>query len=266
MKIGIIGIGHLGRSFAKGLIKSGFNASDIIANARTLETFSKVKELFPGVITTIDKAELIEKSDIIVIAVKPKDAVAALSGIADLDFAGKTIITFMAGITLKDMRKMLHDDAGTLKIVRVMPNVAISLCNGITGISYDKDEKDIEEIIALFRRLGMVISLPEEELDTVTVCAGSGPAFAAYLMREYKNACNKMFKDEKISEEVAIRVFESTLQLMKEDKDNFNDVITKVATKGGSTEKGIEKYEETDLTGIIYGGIEASYERISKLK
>ena len=177
MKIGIIGVGHLGKAFIAGLVRSGVAQDRIILNARTMETLEAVKHIYPRIIVTTDKKELAAESDMIVIVVKSQNAGDVLTEIGEMDLSGKTIISFMAGISLGDMREMLQDTRREYRLIRMMPNLGISLCKGVIGVCCENDPVETEEVLNLFRRLGYLINLPEEKLESITICAKKSVIF-----------------------------------------------------------------------------------------
>ena len=184
MNIGIIGTGHLGKALIAGLVRSGVKQNRIILNARTAETMDAIKRIYPCINVTTSKQDLVTASDIIVIIVRSQNALEVFAEIREMDLSGKTIVSFMAGVSLNDMREMLQDTSKEYRLIRMMPNLGISLCKGVIGICCENDSEETEEALNLFRPLGYLINLPEEKLESITICAASGLAFAAYLMKE----------------------------------------------------------------------------------
>ena len=266
MNIGIIGTGHLGKALIAGLVKSGVEQNRIILNARTVETMDAIKHIYPCINVTASKKKLVTDSDVIVIIVRSQNAREVLAEIKDMDLSDKTIVSFMAGISLNDMREMLQDTRREYRLIRMMPNLGISLCNGVIGVSCENESAKTEDTMNLFRQLGYLIDLPEEKLESITICAASGLAFAAFLMKEYKNSCNRLINDPVISEEVTTRVFENVIEIIRNEDKTFESLIEQISTRGGTTEAGISKLQNSDLGGIINQCIDSAYDRVSGLK
>ena len=266
MNIGIIGTGHLGKAFIAGLVKSGVAQDRIVLNARTTEIMDAVKRVWPSIHVTADKKELVAGSDVIVIVVKSQNAREVLAELRDTDLSGKTIVSFMAGISLNDMREMLQGARGEYRLIRMMPNLGISLCKGVIGVCREKDSPEPESVPDLFRKLGVLIELPEEKLENITICAASGLAFTAYLMKEYRNSCDRLIRDTAVSEEITLRVFENVIDVIRNEGKTFESLIEQISTKGGTTEAGISILQDSDLGGIISQCIDAAYDRVSGLK
>ena len=266
MNIGIIGTGHLGKALIAGLVRSGVEQNRIILNARTAETMDAIKRIYPCINVTADKKELVTASDIIVIVVKAQNAREVFSEIKEMNIPDKTIISFMAGVSLNDMREMLQDAGKEYCLIRMMPNLGISLCKGVIGVCCEYNSPETEEVLNLFRKLGYLINLPEEKLESITICAASGLAFAAYLMKEYKNSCDRLINDAVVSEEVTTRIFENVIEIIRNEDKTFESLIEQISTKGGTTEAGISKLQNSNLSRIINQCIDSAYDRVSGLK
>ena len=266
MNIGIIGAGHLGKALVAGLVQSGTKQEQIILNARSTETLDAQKRIYPGIRTTADKKELAEQADVIVLVVRAQNAGEVLAEIKETDLRNKTIVSFMAGVTLHEMREALQDSHKEYRLVRMMPTVGISICKGVIGISCEEDSSIPEEVADLFRPLGYTIRLPEEKLENITICAASGLAFTAYLRKAYRDSCDRMIGDLPVSEEITLRVFENVIETVRTDGNTFEKLIGQITTKGGTTEAGMNVLENSGLDEIIGKCLDTAYARVSGLK
>ena len=265
MKIGIIGYGHLGKAFVRGLVLTGFWQSDIVINARTEKTRDSVREEFPDIHVTGSKEELVNLADVVVIIVEPVHAKEVLSEIKAYDLEGKVLISFMAGITMAEIRNDLEDKQNAVKLVRVMPNIAIQDGKGVMGITYEEEDEALQEVLGVFCKLGCVRKLDENALNAITVTAASGLAFAASLMDSYQKACNTLFHNEEISKEITLRVFENAIDMVKKDGCSFEDIVRRITTKGGTTEAGMQHLNPEQITENLEICMEKSYEKTRKI-
>lgn len=266
MKIGIIGYGHLGKAFVRGLVLTGFRQSDIVINARTEKTRDSVREEFTDVYVTGSKEELVDLADVVVFIVEPIHAKEVLSEIKDYNIDGKILISFMAGITLAEIRNVLGEKQNAVKLARVMPNIAIQDGNGVIGITYEDAENGaLQEVLGVFCKLGCVWKLDENALNAITVTAASGLAFAASLMDSYQKACNTLFHNEEISKEITLRVFENAIDMVKKDGCSFEDIVRRITTKGGTTEAGMQHLNPEQITENLEICMEKSYEKTRKI-
>jgi len=93
-KIGFLGAGKMASAIIKGLLKYGISPKDICAGEVYLPSAEAARKEF-GIYVTDNNAEIVKSSDIVVIAVKPKDIAAALSAAGPT--GGKLFISIAAG-------------------------------------------------------------------------------------------------------------------------------------------------------------------------
>ncbi len=248
MNIGIIGFGHLGKALVAGLVKSGVPSEHIVINARSEKTIETAKSMYPNITVVRKKEELVHMVDVIVLVMEPQNAKGVLEELSTLAISDKAIISFMAGVKIADIRAMLHDESEKYQIIRMMPNVSIAHCNGIIGVTGQYDSVELQEI---FAKLGDVIELDEEHLEYITIIAASGLAFAAYMMQAYMNASEKLLGDEEISKRITKKVFENVLETIDGENISFDELIARIATKGGTTEAGVHVLTQSDMGEIV---------------
>lgn len=264
MNIGIIGTGHLGRAVLAGLLRSGACPGKITVSARTGKTLDRIREEYPGVAATTDNRDLVREADTVIIAVRSQDAAGVLGELKGTDLSGKTVLSLMAGITIREIREILGDDRHEYTILRMMPNIGVSLCRGITGVSCDRNGQEPEPAVDLFRKMGIVIRLPEEKLENITICAASGLGFAAFIMKQYMDACNRLFTDDSVGEEITRRVFEAAIAITGEEHSSFEKLAEQISTRGGTTEAGIRVLERSGLGKTLDECFDEAIARVRK--
>ena len=57
--------------------------------------------------------------------------------------------------------------------------------------------------------------------------------------------------DEMVSEEITKRVFETTVEIIRNDDSSFEKLVGQISTKGGTTEAGINILKQRDLGNIF---------------
>ena len=197
MRIGIIGYGNLGKALVRGLILTGFSQKDIDINARTQKTRDSVRDEFKDIYVTGNKEELVNRTDVIILVTEPKNAKEVLNEIKDYKIDAKIVVSFMAGITISEIRNMLGEKQNRVKLFRAMPNIAIQDGNGVIGVTYEEQDYDIiQDVLNVLKKLGYVLRLDEDSLNYITVTAASGLAFASCMMNSYQKASNTLINDD----------------------------------------------------------------------
>jgi pyrroline-5-carboxylate reductase len=170
-KIGVIGFGNMGQAIAE-RINSGYKVWVFEKD------WSKTKDLIGiGVASNID--QLLKESQVIILAIKPQDFDSVLDQIK-VGLKDKLVISIAAGVTTDYIQKVL----GKVRVVRVMPNLAVKIGQSTTAICKGEFAKnsDLKFTEELFNYLGTSFIIDEEEIDAATAISGSGPAYIFYDM------------------------------------------------------------------------------------
>ncbi|MCL2408173.1 MAG: NAD(P)-binding domain-containing protein [Oscillospiraceae bacterium] len=244
MKIGIIGFGNLGRSLASGLVKSGTaNWSEFYI----CDASPEARNFAPNAHTSEDFNFVIENTDVIFLVVKSYVFDEMLIDKATL--AGKTVISFMAGVTLEDLRSRLGD----LTFVLGMPSLAIAECEGVIG--YTKAPADVADI---FHKLGYAIEVLPKDIFKIMAFAACGLGFAAYLIDTFAAAGLTMGFSPEESARIAAQTFKNAI-----DRGDFKQTAKAVATPGGATEQGLMHFDECGLYDIVAQAMQKAYDRMA---
>jgi pyrroline-5-carboxylate reductase len=157
MVIGILGVGHLGKILVEALVAAGHQ--DLLLSPR-----GKAAELakLHGLRQAADNAALVKASDLVILAVRPKDALAVVAGLPWR--AGQKIASACAGVKLADMAAVVPDG---VSLHRIMPVTAAAQAASPTTV-FPADD-DLARMLEAF---GPVLPLGSEaEFETATVCA-----------------------------------------------------------------------------------------------
>ena len=249
MKIGIIGFGHLGQSLVKGLLFNNFTTREnIFITAKSFETKNKAKNDYKINVCETN-AQLIEKTDLIFISIPSKVFFNEPMDLYSDNFAYKTFVSFMAGVTIEKLKETIGD----INIIRAMPNLGIENCNGIicytnTENSYLKD---------LFNHLGYAFTVEEVDIEKVTAFASCGIGFAAYVLNGFFEAGKQIGFNNDLSAEIVSNIFSNALAA-----SDYSALVSAVATKGGATEAGLDCFVENKMNDIIYKAVEKAYQKM----
>lgn len=187
MKLGVIGLGNMGTAIVKGYIAGGADVKKIFVMEQDPGRRAAFAEE-TGVTACESIGELTEKSDILLIAVKPKDVPSVIAQTVPHMTEDKIISCIAAGMTVARLRACVVSDAewaDRVKIVRIMPNTPAMVGTGMSALCRSESVKneEFEFVLDIFRSIGLAEEVPESLMDAVTGVSGSGPAFV-YLFIE----------------------------------------------------------------------------------
>ena len=177
LKVGFIGAGKMGEALIRSMLgikdmQISITASDITEERR--ELMNKLDR----VEATENNLKVIDKSDVIFIAVKPQNIDEVLDEIKDTD---KLVISIAAGIPLRRLEAKLTK----ARVIRIMPNTPclVGEMAGGFALGVRATEADGEILMKLLKNSGKIFQLDEKHLVTVTALSGSGPAFMAFIIK-----------------------------------------------------------------------------------
>src|ERR1700722_19027577 len=113
MVIGFIGAGKMARALARGLVNGGIaTGGELFFSFRSPESAKPMLNLFAGEKPrwTSDNLEVVQGSDLIVLAIKPPQFAEALPPLRDAA-RGKLFLSVAAGITLDRLQALLGPGA-----------------------------------------------------------------------------------------------------------------------------------------------------------
>ena len=253
MKICFLGCGNIAQAIIDGLLKSGISSSEIAC----IERNEQRVELLRAQSLQIIKLETLASMDfdLIVLAVKPKDALNAEQSISKI--APKVaILTVVAGIGIE---KYSQPNA----IIRAMPNTACAFGKGVTAM-YAKDQNSVAFIAAnnLFTKVGHVLALQsEDEMHRFTSIIGSGQAFLFQILDNYLKELEKIASTDQTAANSMFQDFVSSLGDSFSQEQNFESLINKIKSPGGTTQAGLESLEKNNLDKILQDAFQAAEDR-----
>ncbi len=261
MRVGIVGYGNMGSAFAKALSRSVGRE-----NITVFEISGERREraLEEGFGVAKDLHFLLGESDLILLAVKPKDLKGVLEAVKD-SIEDKVLISIAAGVDIRTIEEVVGTDG---KIIRMMPNINVLVGRGTIAVAQNGklSEEEFSRILNLFSTCGSLYEIQEDLFDSFTAIAGSSPAFIFSFIDALAMAGVK----EGFGYEDALRIVLDTVsgssQLLKELGGNPNEWITKVTSPGGTTVEGIAYLERKGFKGTVMRCVEKTSEKARKLK
>ena len=259
MKIGFLGAGKMAEAIVSALVQSG--QQDIVACDTSKERRDWMAKQY-GVTVTDCPVETAKKCRVLVLAVKPQDLGALLAGIKKCLTEKHLLISIAAGKTLAALKQP------AARIVRVMPNLALMVQEGMSVYCASKNAKPADKrlVAQMFGSAGAVLELPEKHFDAVTALSGSGPAFFAYMLNAMIEAAValKLPKDEArlLAEQTLIG---TGIYLQNTGRD-IGEFIKAVASPKGTTAAGLAVLEKSTLNAILAKTLTAAAARSAELR
>jgi pyrroline-5-carboxylate reductase len=266
-RIGFLGGGAMAGALAGGLVTAGVPTEHILASDPDPTRRAALGES-PGIPTTADNGELVEKSDLVVLAVKPgvlPRALEALAASPGVDLQTPLWVSIAAGVTLGVLAERLPRAA---RIVRAMPNTPALVGAGATAIVANPhtQETDRAAVRALFESVGFVWEAPQEGLlDAVTGLSGSGPAYVLVFLEALADAGVRVGLPREAAAALALQTLQGTAKLVRETAAQPAALRDQVTSPGGTTIAGLERLESGGLRAAVFAAVSAATARSREL-
>ena len=261
MRIGIVGYGNMGSAFARILSRSVGRENITIFEISPERRENALEE---GFAVARDIYFLVEESDLILLAVKPKDLKGVLEQIRE-PVKDKILVSIAAGVDIASIEEAV---GGERKIIRMMPNINVLVGRGTVAVAQNGklSEEEFSKVLNLFSVCGSLYEIPEHLFDSFTALAGSSPAF----IFSFADALAMAGVKEGFDYEQALRIVLDTIlgsaYLLRELGGNPNEWITKVTSPGGTTVEGIAYLERKGFKGIVMRCVEKTSEKARRLR
>ena len=258
-KIGFIGGGALAESIVRGICGKVFAPSDIfiseIRAARCEELINRY-----GVKASTD-ADFVDAVDLLIVAVKPKDAEKTFAALQN-KIPATTIITYtVAGLKLAAVEKFFLEN----KIVRIMPNVAVSVGESMTAYTLNENAASIGETIKNFwSTLGRAVEVEEKLMDAVTGLSGSGPAYAFLMIDALSDGGVAAGLPRAQAIELAAQTLLGAAKMVLTSGEHPDVLRDKVTSPAGTTIEGVRVLERGGFRSALIEAVLAATEK-SKL-
>ncbi|MBR5959724.1 MAG: NAD(P)-binding domain-containing protein [Clostridia bacterium] len=244
MNTGIIGYGSMGKMLLEKFSDNGIAPENLYVFNRTESKLASVGE---KACICQSQRDLAACCDILFLCVPPSSIKAVLEDIRTEVKEGCLLVSLNGSVTFEQMGRVIKH-----KTAKAIPSVTAEIDKSQTLVCYnelaeERDKKALEELLGC---IGNVIELPEHEIGMGSELVSCMPGFIASV---FDVICQAAGKHTEIPYEQVIRMVLNTMcatgELMLEKQMSFEEVVARVATKGGITEEGArviyEQFPET---------------------
>ncbi|WP_457643525.1 pyrroline-5-carboxylate reductase [Persephonella sp.] len=261
-KVGLIGAGNMGEAIVRGLVNSNtVKSTEIIVSDIDRNRIDTLVERYNVAGTTSNK-RVVENSQTIFLAVKPKDLQKTLEPLKDSFKEGQILISVLAGIPVEKIQEITDRPY----IVRIMPNTPALIGEGAIGLAYGTlPEEKKEEIKKLLQVLGTVVEVDESLMDAVTGLSGSGPAYVFMFIEGLIQGGIKQGLSHQQARELAVQTVIGAAMMIKETGEHPAVLRDMVSSPAGTTIHGLHVLEEKGLKDAVISAVEKATERSRQL-
>jgi pyrroline-5-carboxylate reductase len=262
--IGFIGAGQMARALARGFVSAGLVTGErIVAFDPVTDALDSFAAEVKGVVRAKSNNDVLERSQVVFLAVKPQSMPSVMRELAGKFSADKLVVSIAAGVTLAK----LADGLKTERIIRVMPNTPALVGHGASayslGAGATKDDGQLAS--QLLGAVGIAFVVDEKLLDAVTGLSGSGPAFVYVMIEALSDGGVRMGLPREIAAALAAQTVLGSAQMVLTTGEHPAALKDKVASPGGTTIAGLAALESHGLRAALIAAVEAATRRSQEL-
>ncbi|MFC4760474.1 pyrroline-5-carboxylate reductase family protein [Fructobacillus durionis] len=251
MKVGIVGLGHMGSALVKGMVKQDeLNDLQVIALSSNAK---KADEL--GISGMSDKATFAGQDfDILMLTVPAKVTVSVLQGLVEAGLSKKTVVlSAAAGVASDDLAAVASGNT----VFTFIPNIPVAVNAGTIALAQSAQASDEEKqsVHALLAALGDVVEVKPDQIGIAGVVGGCSPAFIDVLMDAMEDAAVSKGMDRTVAFDIIASVVRGTASLAQQSDLSFSDLKGQITSPGGTTIKGVLALEENGFRHAVHQAI-----------
>ena len=262
--LAIIGVGNMAKAIISGIVSADIPVSNIILFDKNSGQYSGLPAGRVEYMYARSVSEAVSSADCVLLSVKPQNYSEILADIATANrFSQKLYISIGAGITSQSVSDALDGAC----VVRVLPNVPMLIGEGVSVVCRNEiaSTEDFDFVNSVFASAGSTVLIDESEMNRMIGVTSSSPAYVfKFIDSICKGAEAQGLDGEALLDSVCDVVIGSAL-LLKNSGVSPSELISRVASKGGTTQKALDKLDENNFETIIKDAMVACTQRADEL-
>lgn len=264
MVYGFIGLGNMAGAILRGMAGSGSFASDTLCgfNRSPGKTQNLAQEI--GLVPCESAREVAEKSDVLVLGVKPQMLPEVLEPIKTLITPDKFVVTIAAGKGFSFYASYFGEN---VPLVRVMPNICAQVLCSASAVCPNAacTPEQVELVRAMFRSVGEVYDIPEAQFSAFSALGGASGAFVQMYIDALSSAGVKAGLPRALAQKIACQATLGAAKLCQETGEHPMALVDKVTSPGGTTIEGVHVLKKQGFESAVIEAVNAIIEKDRRL-
>ena len=255
VNIGFIGFGNMAQAIAEGLIMKGAVKADrIYACAKNRDKLNKNAGKY-GICGCQSPAEVVEKSDVVIAAVKPYLIEEVLTPVKAA-LKGKILISVAVNFPFEKFEEFLAPGTHHLS---TLPNTPVAVGEGIILCEeqHSLTDEEFGLVKELFESIALVETVDAKHMGIAGTLSGCGPAFAAMFIEALSDGAVLHGLSRELSYKLASQMVVGTGKLQLMTGRHPGAMKDGVCSPGGTTIVGVTTLERKGLRSAVIDAIDA---------
>lgn len=256
---GFIGTGNMASALCKALVKSVSPKEILLSNRTTDKAQALANELG---CEFADNKSVATLCKYIFLGVKPQ----MLGALADeiKPYLEKRqdrfiLVSMAAGRSTENITELF----GSCPVIRIMPNVASAVGEGMTLCAKNSlvTDEEYSKFFNAMKMSGKIDDIPEKLIDAASAVSGCGPAFVFEVIEALADGAVACGVPRDKAYTLAAQTLLGSAKLMLQTGKNPAALKDSVCSPGGTTIEGVRKLEERGLRSALIEAVIASYQK-----
>ena len=261
--LAVIGVGNMAKAIITGIVSSDVKVSKFYLFDKNEETYKNL-ESNSAFEYCNDIYSAVKSADCVLLSVKPQNYSEVLDEIKTVvGFDKKLYISIAAGITSDSVSNTLSGAT----VIRVLPNLPMTIGKGVSAICKNPsaNEMDFDFVDAIFSSAGSTVIIDEAEMNRIIGALSSSPAYVFKFIDAICKGADAQGLDGNALLHSVCDVVIGSAMLLKSSELSPAELISRVASKGGTTQKALDKLDEANFEDIITSAMVACTARAEEL-
>ena len=211
-----------------------------------------------------ENSDVVDGADVVVLAVKPQQALTAMTDLGAALTAEQTVLSIVAGFKVA----ALMEGLGHAAVVRVMPNTPAQIGAGMSvwTATPEVSKAGLEAAGTILRSLGEEVYVPDEKLiEMATALSGCGPAYVFLFIEALIDAGVYLGMTREMSRKLTLQTVLGSTRLVSETGRHPAELKDMVTSPAGATIEAVLAFEQSGFRASVLDAVIAAYEKTNAL-
>lgn len=262
-KLGFIGAGNMAGAIISSIVKNNLYFPEDISICEKNEV-KRAEYAKKGFSIAEDEADLVRRSNFVFLAVKPADLREVLEKIAPHITINNVIVSIVAGASISLIKSVIGTDC---KVVRVMPNMPLTVGKGAVAIAYEMPitYKEFTSVKHIFEASGIVETMEDSQINEITSVSGSGPAYVYALILSMIKGAVAQGIDKQVATELVIQTVSGAVAALEKTGEDPEFALKKICSPNGTTLAAIDVFEKRGFDQTVADAMLACTRRAAEM-
>lgn len=264
MTTGFIGLGNMAQAMIGGILGKGLvSEGNVIGYDKAEAARNNVAEKF-GMATADSNTDVVERSDVVILAVKPQVIQGVIKEIAPAVKDDTLIISIAPA---KSIDWLTENFGKKVKLVRCMPNTPALTGAGMTGYCVSDNVTEEEKAVAvnILDSFGRSEEVEEHLMAAVTSVSGSSPAYVFILIEAMADQAVADGMSRAQAYEFAAQAVYGSAKMLLDTGRHPGELKDMVCSPAGTTIDAVKVLEREGFRAAVQNAMAACTEKAKNL-